>query len=136
MLFLAILVLALGWAGWLWAWGRDRVAANHGFAPIPLGGRSSGRWAMPRSAAMSRTRRRDVLVGLCIAAMVSFVFARSWSMLWVAHGLIDVLLLCYGIAVVSIEQRSMQSPRPAVGAVSPLLAAPRMSLQPIVEDGY
>lgn len=136
MLFLAILILALGWAGWLWAWGRDRVAANHGFAPSPLVGRSSGRWAMPRSAAMARTRRRDVLVGLCIAAMVSFVFAQSWSVLWVAHGLVDVMLLGYAIAVLSIEQRSMPRSRPAVGAVSPLLATPRMALQPIGEDGY
>lgn len=136
MLFLAILILALGWAGWLWAWGRDRVATNHGFALSPLGGRSGGRWAMPRSAAMARTRRRDVLVGLFVAAMVSFVFARSWSVLWVAHGLIDVMLLGYAVAVLSVEQRSVHRSRPAVGRVSPLLAAPRMALQPIVEDNY
>lgn len=132
MLFLAILVLALGWAGWLWAWGRDRVASNYGLSSRAIGSVSHSRWATPRSASDARTRRRDVVVGLLVGALVSFVLAKSWSALWVLHGAFDIGLVSYGFAVLRLEQRL---PSPIGAPASPLLTAPRMTLQPLLDDG-
>lgn len=127
MLFLAILVLALGWAGWVWAWARDRASSSYGLA-IPFGARPTSRWGMPQSPAMARTRRRDVLIVLAGVAIVTFVCARSWSLLWALHGLADIAFVAYAVAAFGVEQRA----RPK----GPLLASPRLSLQPIVDDGF
>ncbi len=142
MLFLAILVLALGWAGWLWAWGRDRVAANYGFSMGAVGRGSGGRWGMPRTSTMAHQRRRDLLFALGGLAVASFVGAQTWSALWLLHGIIDCLFLAYAVAVVGVERSSqstlLASPMVMSTApqISPLMSAPRMALQPIRDDQY
>lgn len=133
MLFLVILVIALGWAGWVWAWGRDRMVSNAGFGlpGSPMGARSTSPLAAPRNPTMARKRRREVLVALAVAALFSLLIARSWSAFWVAHLLIDGALIAYAWAVYSMEANVPRSPQ---GAPSPLMRAPRFSLQPVMDE--
>lgn len=108
MLFLAVLVIALGWAGWIWAWGRDRFLSNRGFGPVSgtLGGRPSSAFSTPRTMSMARKRRRDVLIALAIAALLTLLLARAWSVLWIAHLLIDAAIVVYGLAVRAVTQKT------------------------------
>ena len=137
MLFLVVLIIALGWAGWIWAWGRDRFMSNRGFgiAPGPLSGRSASAFGAPRTASMARKRRREVLVALGVSAVLTLLLARGWSALWILHIAIDLALIAYGWAVYNIEQGHPASGR-SDGPPSVLRTSPRLSLQPVLEDGF
>jgi len=135
MLFLVILVIALGWAGWAWAWGRDRYisGAGIGLPTSPISGRHPSALGAPRTPGMARKRRREVLFALAFAALLTLLLARAWSAMWVLHLLVDVALIAYGWAVYTLE--SAAGTHGAARASGPLLRAPRLSLQPIVDEG-
>ena len=61
MLFLTVLVIALGWAGWFWAWGRDRYVSgsNLGLPPNPFAAAPTSPWSAPNNRAGARLRRRQ-----------------------------------------------------------------------------
>lgn len=135
MLFLVILVIAIGWAGWFWAWGRDRYISGSG-SGLPVGARlprNSSVLATPRTASMARQRRREVLVALTVLAGLTFVLARAWSALWAVHLIVDVGLVVFAWAVYSIEN---VRPRTLDRTPSPLVTSPRMAFQPIVDDSF
>ncbi len=134
MLFLVILVIALGWAGWVWAWSRDRFISGSGIG-LPggaLSGRPPSALAAPRTPTMARKRRREVLAALVVAALFTLLLARSWSVLWAVHLLVDVALIAYGWAVFTLESNG--APRNVPQQSGPLLRTPRLSLQPIVDE--
>ena len=126
MLFLVVLVIALGWAGWFWSWGRDRFVSNSGLGlpPSPFAPRPISPLSPPRTAAMARRRRREVLGALCLMALMSFLIARAWTPFWTVQLLIDLALLTYGWAVLTIE-------RPQPGEESRTVTRPR--LQPVLD---
>lgn len=132
MLFLVVLIIALGWAGWFWSWGRDRFMSNSGLGglPDPFAARAPSVLAPPRTAAMARRRRREVLGALGLCALLTFLLARSWSPMWTLHLAIDVALLAYGWAVYSLER-----PAAAVTAFGerPMAPARRSRLQPVLD---
>lgn len=133
MLFLVILVIAIGWAGWFWAWGRDRYVSGSGVG-LSVGAllpRNSSALAAPRNATMARKRRREVLAALAVLAILTFLLARSWSALWAIHLVVDIGLVVYAWAVYSIEN----GPARALSLTSsPLMTNPRMAFQPILDD--
>ena len=127
MLFLVILVIVLGWAGWFWSWGRDRYVSNAGpgLPSNPLAPRPMTALSPPRTATMARRRRREVLGALALLAVLTFLLARAWSVLWPLQLVIDGTFLAYGWAVLSIER---------VGnPVREQRAALRQSLQPVLD---
>ncbi len=131
MTFLVFLLIALGWVGWLWAWGRDRMVGGGGpnlhMPSLQAGPR--GPLAPPRTAAMAHRRRREVLAALALLALSTFVLARAWSPLWAVHLLVDVALVAYLWAVCSIERPDLLQARPSFGpVVEP--AAPRATPGP------
>ena len=134
MLFLVILVIALGWAGWAWAWGRDRYISGAGMGlPVsPISGRPPSALGAPRTPGMARKRRREVLAALVVAALLTLLLARAWSVIWALHLLVDIALITYGWAVYTLE--SGAGPRAAAKPTGPLLRTPRLSLQPIVDE--
>lgn len=133
MLYLVILVIALGWAGWFWSWGRDRFVSNTGLGlpPSPLAPRPPSALAPPRNATMARRRRREVLGALALAALLSFLLARAWSPVWAMHLLIDVALAGYSWAVYRIEC----GPVPERPSFSLQSGAPMGRLQPVLDGG-
>ena len=117
MLFLAVLIIALGWAGLFWSWGRGRFVSNSGFdlhsnlfAP-----RSTSPLAPPRTAVMARRRRREVLGALGLMALITLLVARAWTPFWTVQVLVDLALLVYGWAVLTLE-------RPRLGQESAMVA--------------
>ena len=133
MLFLVILVIVLGWAGWFWSWGRDRFVSNAGLSlpPSPLAPRPRSALAPPRTAVMARRRRREVLGALALAALLTFLIARAWSPMWTLHVLVDIALLGYAWAVYTLERGPIQ-PRRSV--TTPLQTSPKMRLQPVLDS--
>ncbi len=134
MTFLVVLLIGLAWAGWLWAWGRDRFMAGHGFGGSGIPQMSSiqrppGPLATPQSAVMARRRRREVLGGLALAAVTTLVLARAWSLLWSVHLIIDLALIAYAWAVWQIERPQDDSGRPAV-TLGPVLEPERPMVRP------
>jgi hypothetical protein len=126
MLFIVVLVIALGWAGWFWSWGRDRFVSNSGLslAPNPFAPRPVSPLSPPRTAAMARRRRREVLGALALLALMTLLIARVWTPFWTVQILIDVALVTYGWAVLNLE-------RPPQGQPSRTVARPR--LQPVLD---
>lgn len=127
MLFVVILVIALGWAGWFWSWGRNRYVSNAGLGllPNPLAPRPMTALSPPRTATMARRRRREVLGALALLVMLTFLLARAWSLLWTLQVLVDVSFLAYGWAVLSIERPGTDSRDER--------AVMRPSLQPVLD---
>lgn len=126
MLFLVILVIALGWAGWFWSWGRDRYVSNTGVGlpPNPFAPRSPSALAPPRTPQMARRRRREVLGVLALVALLTFLLARAWSLMWTVQVLADVAFLAYGWAVLTLERPRLSNDSGAVA---------RPSLQPVLD---
>lgn len=127
MLFLVVLVIALGWAGWFWSWGRDRFVSNAGlglppnpYAPLPVSA-----LAPPRNAAMARRRRREVLGTLGLLALLTLLVARVWSPAWVVNVPVVLAFAGYACAVYSIE-RAPHNVREPVDA--------RMGVQPVLDS--
>jgi len=106
MLFLVVLVIALGWAAWFWSWGRDRLVSNPGLGlPTDLFAKDPpSAFGPPRTAAMARRRRREVLGALGLCVLLSLLLARSWSPMWSVHLLADGALAAYAWAVYSLER--------------------------------
>jgi len=127
MLFLVILMIALGWAGWLWSWGRGRYVSNAGLGlpGNPLAPRPMTALSLPRTANMARRRRREVLGALALLVLLTFLLARAWSFLWTLQVVADVSFLAYGWAVLSIERPSAVSREER--------AVLRSSLQPVLD---
>lgn len=118
MTFLVFLLIALGWVGWLWAWGRDRMLGGGPSLHMPsLQTGPRGPLAPPRTAAMARRRRREVLAALGLLVVSTFVLARAWSAMWAVHVLVDVAFLAYLWAVCSIERPDLLQSRPSFGPV-------------------
>lgn len=105
MLFLTVLFIALGWAGWLWAWGRDRYIAGSGLGlpPSPFAPAPSSRLAAPIDRRSARRRRREVLVTAGVMTLLSLLLARAWSPLWVVTMMSFAFLIWYGWAVYRLE---------------------------------
>ena len=131
MLLLVILIIALGWAGWFWSWGRDRYVSNSGVGlpPSPLATRPMTApmtvLSPPRTATMAKRRRREVLGALATLALLTFLLARGWSILWPLQLAVDLSFLAYGWAVLSIERPA------ALSAEGRALVRP--SLQPVLD---
>lgn len=119
MTFLVFLLIALGWVGWLWAWGRDRMIGGGSpslhMPSLQAGPR--GPLAPPRTAAMAHRRRREVLAALGLLVLSTFVLARAWSPMWALHLLVDVAFVAYLWAVCSIERPDLLRSRPSFGPV-------------------
>jgi hypothetical protein len=137
MLFLVVLIIALGWAGWFWSWGRDRFVSNNGLglSPNPFAPRPASPLSAPRTASMARRRRREVLGALALAALLSFLLARAWSLLWTVHIAVDLALIAYAAAVFMHERPSVQS-LDTNSSVSPLATRAievRRRLHPVLD---
>jgi hypothetical protein len=126
MLFLVVLVIALGWAGWFWSWGRDRFVSNSGLGlpPDPFMARAPSAFAPPRTPAMARRHRREVLGALGLCALLTVMLARTWSPMWSLHVMTDLALVVYAWAVYSLE-------RPRLGNEPGPVA--RRRLQPVLD---
>lgn len=100
MLFLVIVVIALGWAAFAFSWSRDRLNAKAGFGlpPSPYAVHSSPMSA-PRTASTARMRRQQVLSALIVAAVLTFFMARLWSVLWGLHIIVDLALVAFAAAL-------------------------------------
>jgi hypothetical protein len=120
MLFLVVLIIALGWAGLFWSWGRGRFVSNSGFDlhSNPFAPRSTSPLAPPRTAVMARRRRREVLGALGLMALITLLVARAWTPFWTMQVLVDLALLVYGWAVLTLE-------RPRLGQESGMVTRPR-----------
>lgn len=131
MTFLVFLLIALGWVGWIWAWSRDRMLGGGPSLHMPsLQAGPRGPLAPPRTAAMARRRRREVLGALALLVVSTFALARAWSALWVLHLLVDVAFVAYLWAVCSIERPDLLQSRPSFGpVVEP--SAPRPTPGPV-----
>ncbi len=105
MLFLVVLLIALGWAGWLWAWGRDRYVSGSslGLPPNPFAAAPTSRLAAPNDRIGARRRRREILGTLAVVALISLVLARAWTPMWAVTAVSVVALLSYGWAVYRLE---------------------------------
>lgn len=127
MLFLVILVIALGWAGFFWSWGRDRFVSNAGlgYPPNPFAPAPVSALAPPRTAAMARRRRREVLGALGLLALLTFLIARSWAPMWVINVPVVLAFAGYGWAVYSIERGPREVNEPI---------AARLRLQPVLDS--
>lgn len=128
---IVLLILGACWAGYLaWYWRENRRTTPHradGIRAFSSGlgslGGSTARSASiastmpfangslaPRTAVGAARRRRDVLVGLCVGAAVTFLAAISIGGLTVViHVLFDVALLAYGYAMV--QRRNVEAER-------------------------
>lgn len=100
MLPIVILIIALGWAGFALTWGRDRMRSNNDFRlpPDPYAVRRSSFIDVPRSEEAARVRRQQVLTGLIIAAILTFLMTRLWSIMWGLHLVVDVALISFAVA--------------------------------------
>ena len=138
MLFLVILIIALGWAGWFWSWGRDRMLSNNGLGivPNPFAPRPVSPLSAPRTASMARRRRREVLGALALAALVSFLLARAWSLLWTLHVLVDLALIAYAAAVYALERANVEPLGSRISMVPAVARAAqvRHRLQPVLDS--
>ena len=65
------------------------------------GAKRSGpsRFGAPTTAEMARVRRQQVLVGLVMAAIVTFFLTRLWPLLWALHILVDIALIAFAVAM-------------------------------------
>lgn len=127
MLFFVILIIALGWAGWFWAWGRDRYVSKSGLGlpPSPFGPQPQSPLGAPRTSVRARRRRREVLAALATGVLLSFLIARNWSPMWlVTIGLLGALV-AYGRAVYLFE-----NPEARDGIETPF----RARLGPVMDD--
>lgn len=126
MLFLAVLLIALGWAGWLWAWGRDRYSSVSGLGlpPSPFAAPPASRLSAPRSSANARQRRRQVLGSAGVGLLLSFLLARAWAPMWVPTIGFLVFLVWYGAAVYRIE----------VGKGAPVAPSLQNRFGPVLEE--
>ncbi len=100
MLLLVIVIIALGWAGFAITWGRDRVRSTTGggLMPDPYATHQSSLFDVPRTEEMARTRRQQVFAGLVVAAVLTYVMTRLWSVMWGVHLLVDVALIVFAVA--------------------------------------
>ena len=115
MLFLVVILIALGWAGWLWAWGRDRyVAGDLGLPPNPFISPPASRLAAPNSWSGARQRRREVLGTLALCCVLGAVLAQAWSPMWVFTVASLGLLLWYGWAVYRLEVGGTDAARESI----------------------
>lgn len=73
---------------------------------------------------MARRRRREVLGALGLCALLTFLLARLWPLMWSVHVMTDLALVVYAWAVYSLE-------RPRLG--SELGPAARRRLQPVLD---
>ena len=116
---IVLLVLGACWAGYLaWYWRENRRTTNHrsdgirafssglGSLRGSTGSPSLGSLTpsvpvmAPRTAGDAARRRREVLVGLSVAAVVTlFAAIAIGGTAIVLHVLVDVALLAYGYAV-------------------------------------
>lgn len=132
MLFFVVLAIGLGWAGWVWAWGRDRYVSQSGlgYAPNPFAAPAPSFLGSPLTNADARRRRREVLAGLGSLWIVSFLIARAWGPMWVVTVAITIAAIAYAIAVyrleapeasqpISFQQRFAPVPDPSVTRLSP-----------------
>ncbi len=91
--------------------------------------RPVGPLAPPRNPQMAHRRRREVLVGLALAAVTTLVLARAWGLLWPVHLLIDVALIGYAYAVWTHERPVGADVRPSV-SLGPVLDVDREMVRP------
>lgn len=100
MLFLVIVVIALGWLAFAASWARDRTKAtpNLGFIADPYLARKASPFDAPRTEVAARTRRQQVFSFLIVAAVLTFFMTRLWSIMWGLHLLADVALVVFGAA--------------------------------------
>ncbi len=128
MLFFVILIIALGWAGWFWAWGRDRYVSQSGLGlpPSPFGPQPHGPLGTPRTLGRARRRRREVLAALVTGIVLSYLIARSWSPMWVATLGLIIATGLYGRAVYLLENPETRGRGE--------LATLRSRLAPVVDD--
>ena len=126
MLFLVVLVIALGWAGWIWAWGRDRYTASGGLGlpPSPFAVAPASRLSSPRDSAGARMRRRQVLGSAGVGLLLAFLIARAWSPMWVPTIGIAAFLGWYGLAVYRIE----------TGNTGPAVKTIQQRFGPVIDD--
>lgn len=83
--------------------GRSPSGAFGGGLPSlqGSGAKRSGlsRFGAPTTAEMARVRRQQVLVGLVMAAIVTFFLTRLWPLLWALHILVDIALIAFAVAM-------------------------------------
>ena len=105
MLFFIVVVIALGWAGWLWSWGRDRYVSTPGLGlpPNPFGPTPTSRFGAPQSRSHARRRRREVLGSLVVGVLISFLLSQAWALLWAVTVVGAFLLGWYAVAVYQLE---------------------------------
>jgi len=105
MLFLVVLVIALGWAGWFWAWGRDRYTAgtSMGLPPSPFNAPPASSLGPPRNAVSARRRRREVLGTVSAGVLVSFLLSLAWTPMWFLTLSLFAFLCWYALAVYRLE---------------------------------
>lgn len=128
MIFLIVVFIVLGWAGWVWAWGRDRYQAT-GVNSLTMGTGGFGTPAptalsAPRTARAARRRRRQVLASLVGALVISLLISLSWTPWWFVTILLAATLAVYARAVLQLE-------RPVTGAEQ--LPPLRARLAPVVD---
>lgn len=112
MQFFVVLLIALGWAGWLWAWGRNQLIERNGLGlpPSPLGPPTTSRFGVPQNPTDARQRRRQVLAGLALGLITSVVLARAWAPLWALAVGCAFLLGWFAVAVYQVESGSPERP--------------------------
>lgn len=127
MLFLIVLFIALGWAGWLWAWGRDRYTSVSGLGlpPSPFAAPPASRLSAPRNQNGARQRRREVLGSAVVAFFLCLLLARSWAPMWLPTVGSLAFLVWYGAAVYRIEVGNGESVVPSL----------QQRFGPVLEDG-
>jgi len=81
----------------------------------------------PRSASSARRRRREVLGSLLLLAVTTLFIARAWPLFWTLQLVVDLALVAYGWAVLSIERPDSVSSRPSL---MPVLVPVTDSVQP------
>ena len=124
VLFFVVLVIALGWAGWLWAWGRDRyVSGDLGLPPNPFAAAPTSRLAAPNTQSKARQRRREVLGTLAVVTLLSILLARAWSLMYVIAFASLCASLSYAWAVYRLE----------VDGTGPTIESMQRRFGPVVE---
>lgn len=100
MLLLVIVVIALGWVVFAALWVRDQMRAQpaSGLIPSPYESVRKSRYGAPRTEEAALVRRQQVLVGLVVAAVLTFFLTRMWSIFWGLHVVVDLLLVAFAAA--------------------------------------
>jgi hypothetical protein len=125
--------------------GRRRVRHRPVVAAPPVPVVTSPRVALaaPRLSASQRTakRRRDITLGLAVAAALTLAFAvlAKSSSVWLLHGLVDVLFVSYLGLLAWVRSVSTRPSAPAIGRPAPNVrylserTAPELALRPAPE---